>query len=162
MFLQLLRTELFKIFRKPRTFIAFGAIAIMIFLIQFAIKLQGAELINFLLAGQLDSFEIQPERILNGYFVCFFILNTLLIHVPLLVALIAGDIVAGEANMGTLRLIAVKPASRNELMLAKFTAASIYVLLLLLWMAILSLFGSMLLFGTNDMMVARETGITIL
>lgn len=162
MFLSVLRIELYKILRKPRTYISFGAITVMIVLIQFAVKVQGTDLIRFFLGSQLETFAISPGKILNGYFVCFFILNTLLIHVPLLVALIAGDLVAGEANMGTLRLLAAKPVSRNVLMLGKFGAAAVYVLFLLLWMALLALPGSMLLFGTNDLLVIRETGLNII
>jgi ABC-2 type transport system permease protein len=78
---------------------------------------------------------------------------------PLLVALIAGDSIAGEANMGTLRLSLTKPISRTEYMTVKFLASIIYTLALLLWMAILALGGSLLLFGTNDMVVLRSTGI---
>jgi ABC-2 type transport system permease protein len=103
-----------------------------------------------------DSFVVPYDMILNGYLVAFIILNTLLIHVPLLVALVAGDAVAGEANMGTLRLLLTKPVSRTEFMLAKFFASVIYTLLLLIWMALLALFLSMLFFGTNDMLIARN------
>ena len=78
---------------------------------------------------------------------------------PLLVALIAGDSIAGEANMGTLRLSMTKPISRTEYMLVKFTASLIYTLALLVLMALLALFGSMLIFGTNDMVVLRSEGI---
>lgn len=162
MFFTILRIELYKIFRKPRTYIAFGAIAVMIGLIQFAIKVQGEELIQFFLGSQESTFEFEASKILNGYFVCFFILNTLLIHVPLLVALIAGDLVAGEANMGTLRLLVTKPVSRRTMMLSKFTASAVYVILLLLWMAVLALLGSILLFGTNDLVVIKETGFQII
>lgn len=162
MFLNILSIELYKIFRKPRTYIAFGAIAVMILLIQFAIKVQGEELIKFFLGSQETTFEFDARKILNGYFVCFFILNTLLIHVPLLVSLIAGDLVAGEANMGTLRLLVTKPVSRTTLMLSKFTASSVYVMLLLWWMAVLALLGSILLFGTNDLVVIKETGFQII
>jgi len=162
MFLVLLRTELFKIFKKPRTYIAFGALAVMIILIQSAIKVQGRELIDFLLGDQRSDFDFDYKKILNGYFICYFILNTLLIHVPLLVALIAGDLVAGEANMGTLRLLASRPVSRQMLLLAKFSASVVYVLAMLLWMAVLALFGSILLFGTNDLIVIKETGFHII
>ena len=162
MFITLLKIELFKIYKKPRTYIAFGAIAVMIILIQLAIKVQGTELINFFLGSQNSTFEYEPQKILNGYFVCFFILNTLLIHVPLLVALIAGDLVAGEANMGTLRLLVSKPVSRQMLMLSKFSAAVVYVVMLLIWMAFLSLLGSILLFGTNDLVVIKESGFYII
>jgi ABC-2 type transport system permease protein len=78
------------------------------------------------------------------------------------VALIAGDMIAGEANMGTLRLLVSKPVSRTELLLMKFTAAAIYTILLLVWMAVLSLFLSMLLFGTDSLFVARERGVNII
>ena len=57
---------------------------------------------------------------------CYIILNTLLIQVPILVALIAADSISGEANMGTLRLLISKPISRTQLILVKFAAATIF------------------------------------
>ncbi len=59
--------------------------------------------------------------------------------------------------MGTLRLLVIRPVSRTRLLLVKFGASVIYTILLLVWMAVLALFLSMLLFGTNDMMIARNT-----
>ena len=47
MFFDVLRIELFKVFRRPRTFIAFGAIAMIILLIQFALKVNGNEFILY-------------------------------------------------------------------------------------------------------------------
>jgi len=44
-------------------------------------------------------------------------------------------------------------------MLVKFLASFIYTVMLLVWMAAWALFGSMLLFGTNDMVVLRSEGI---
>lgn len=159
---KLLRIELFKIFKRPRTYIAFGAIAAIVFLIQIALKYDGKSYIDLLLNNLKDSFEFTDDfksDLLNGYLICFVILNTLLIQMPLLVALISGDSIAGEANMGTLRLSLTKPISRTEYMLVKFTASIVYTLALLLWMAALALFGSMLIFGTNDMVVMRSEGI---
>jgi ABC-2 type transport system permease protein len=72
------------------------------------------------------------------------------------VALVSGDMIAGEANMGTLRLLVSKPVSRIQLLTVKFAASSIYTVLLLLWVALFALFLSVLLFGTNDLFVARE------
>lgn len=160
--LKLLEIELFKIFKRPRTYIAFGAIAAIVFLIQVALKYDGKSYIDLLLNNLKDSFEFTDDfksDLLNGYLICFVILNTLLIQMPLLVALIAGDSIAGEANMGTLRLSLTKPVSRTQYMLVKFGASVIYTLALLVWMAVLALFGSMLIFGTNDMVVLRSEGI---
>jgi ABC-2 type transport system permease protein len=162
MFLQLLKIELFKIFRRPRTFIAFGTIAAIIILVQFALKANGQDLVKLFLSSQEDSFEIPFSQLLNGYYVCVFILHTVLIHIPLLVALISGDAISGEATAGTLRLLAAKPMGRTQLILAKFSASVIYLALLLIWMAILSLFISMALFGTDTLMVAKETSMHLM
>jgi len=159
---KLLKIELFKIFKRPRTYIAFGAIAAIVFLIQIALKFDGKSYIGLLLKSLDGSFDFSDEfksKILNGYLICFLILNTLLIQMPLLVALIAGDAIAGEANMGTLRLSLTKPISRTEYMVVKFAASVIYTLALLICMAALALFGSMFIFGTNDMVILRSAGI---
>jgi ABC-2 type transport system permease protein len=153
----LLRLELFKIFRRPRTYIPFGAIAAMILIIQLGLKFDGRSYLELMMSSLSDSFFIPYNMIMNGYLVAFVILNTLLIQVPLLVALVAGDIIAGEANMGTLRLLVIRPVSRTRLLLVKFYASVIYTVALLVWMALLALLLSMLLFGTNDMMIARNT-----
>lgn len=159
---KLLKLELFKIFKRPRTYIAFGAIAAIVLLIQIALKFDGKSYIDLLLNNLTASFDFSDEfkvKLLNGYLICFIILNTLLIQMPLLVALIAGDSIAGEANMGTLRLSLARPVSREQYMMVKFSASVIYTILLLVWMAALALFGSMLIFGTNDMVVLRSEGI---
>lgn len=159
---KLLKLELYKIFKRPRTYIAFGAIAAIVILIQIALKFDGKSYIDLLLSNLEGSFDFTDEfksKLLNGYLICFVILNTLLIQMPLLVALIAGDSIAGEANMGTLRLSLTRPISRTQYMIVKFMASVIYTVMLLVWMAALALFASMLLFGTNDMVVLRSEGI---
>ena len=116
-----------------------------------------------MLMGAMNGvFEVPADDILNGYFVCFFILNLLLIHVPVLVALVAGDMVSGESNMGTLRLLVSKPVSRTQLLLVKFTASVFYSFVLLVWVAILSLLVSMLIFGTNSIYVPKELEANIM
>src|SRR5688572_12084961 len=160
--MKLLQIELYKIFKRPRTFIAFAVIALIIVLVQIALKFGGEEYVGLMLSGVSETFSVPSKEILNGYLVCFVILNLLLIHVPILVALIAGDMISGEANMGTLRLLVSRPVSRSQLLAVKFIAASLYTLLLLLWVAFLSLFISMVIFGTNDLFVARETDSNII
>lgn len=160
--MQLLRIELYKIFKRPRTFIAFGVITAIILLVQIAMKFGGEEYVGLVMSGLSSTFDAPPAQVLNGYFVCFIILNLLLIHVPILVALIAGDMISGEANMGTLRLLAAKPVSRTKLLLVKFFAAAVYTLSLLIWVAVLSLLLSIWLFGTNELFVARGLEVNIL
>jgi ABC-2 type transport system permease protein len=86
----------------------------------------------------------------------FIILQLLLVHVPLLVALVAGDMISGEAAQGTLRLLLTKPISRSTLILAKFTASGIYTIALLFWMAIWALGISLMVFGADDMLILKS------
>jgi ABC-2 type transport system permease protein len=155
----LLQIELYKIIKRPRTYIAFAAIAALVFIIQLGLKLDGKSYVDFL----TKDFSFQFEgNILNGYLVCFIILQLLLIHVPLLIALIAADMISGEANMGTLRLLLTKPISRTQLVLSKFFASTIYTLSLLLWMALLALLLSMFIFGTDSMVYMKSSYIVII
>ena len=154
----LLQIELFKISKRPRTYIAFIAVAAIVFIFQFAFKADGQSYMDLMLQNVKDSFELEKTKAINGYFMCYIILNTLLIQVPILVALIAADSISGEANMGTLRLLISKPISRTQLILVKFAAATIFTIFLLLWMAITALFFSLLIFGADDMLIFRTKG----
>jgi len=154
----LLQIELFKISKRPRTYIAFAAIAAIVLIFQFAFKADGESYMNLMMQNIQDNFEIDKSKAINGYFMCYIILNTLLVQVPILVALIAGDAISGEANMGTLRLLLTKPISRTQLLLVKFFASFIFTVVLLIWMAMIALFLSMAIFGVDDMLIFRAKG----
>jgi ABC-2 type transport system permease protein len=151
----LFQIELYKIFRRPRTYIAFIAVTALIVIVQLGLKMDGKEYAEFVMADLSNTLQVDG-KIVNGYFVCYVLLQLLLVHVPLLVALIAADMISGEANMGTLRLLLTKPVGRTSFILAKFLAASVYTLLLLVWLAILALFVSMWMFGTDDMFLLKN------
>ena len=156
--LNLLQIELYKISKRSRTYIAFAAITAIVFIFQFAFKADGESYMNMMLQNVQDSFQLDKTKAINGYFMCYIILNTLLVQVPILVALIAGDAISGEANMGTLRLMLTKPVSRTQIILVKFAASVIFTILLLIWMAIMALFLSLFIFGTDDMLIFRAKG----
>ena len=63
----------------------------------------------------------------NGVFLSFIALSTLLILVlPVVVAVVAGDSMAGEAGYGTLRYLLAVPAGRTRLLAVKFTAIVLF------------------------------------
>lgn len=157
----LINIELYKIFKRPRTYIAFAAITALIVMIQFGLKVDGKTYVDFMLNDLGSTLEIDGN-IMNGYLVCYVMLQLLLVHVPLLIALIAADMISGEANMGTLRVLLSKPYSRTQFMLAKFIASTIYTLLLLVWLAFLALFVSMWVFGTDDMFLMKSSYVVLL
>lgn len=154
----LFQIELYKISRRPRTYISFIAITAIIVIFQFAFKADGESYMNLLLQNVQDNFTLDKSKAINGYFMCYIILNTLLIQVPILIALIAGDAISGEANMGTLRLLLTKPISRTQIILVKFAASFVYTIALLIWMAVMALFVSLAIFGVDDMLIFRVKG----
>lgn len=158
----LLQIELYKIFRKPRTYLAFAIIAAFIFLIQLGLFVNGRDLMKFMIGTIDETMDIEYDKLINGYWICFFILNLLLVHVPILVALVAGDIVSGEASDGSLRLLVSKPVSRAQIILAKYFAIAVYVFGLLVWIAIISLVISIAVFGVNDLFVAKQNGVQLI
>jgi ABC-2 type transport system permease protein len=74
----LFQIELFKIFRRPRTYIAFAAITALIGMVQLGLKVDGKEYASFVMADFNSSFALEGN-LLNGYFVCFIVLQLLLI-----------------------------------------------------------------------------------
>ena len=157
----LVAVELYKIFKRPRTYIAFGAVATLIVVIQLGLKIDGDAYAAFIMKDINDALSVDG-KILNGYLICYILLQLLLVHVPLLVALIAADMLSGEANLGTLRLLYTTPYSRSQWVMAKFIAASIYTLLLLIWIAFLALFVSMWVFGTDDLFLMKSNYVVLI
>ena len=158
---RLLRVELFKIFSKPRSYIGFLAIAAIVMLLEIALYIDGKSYISFILQSLEQSFAVQGN-LLNGYLVCFIILQTLIVQMPLLVALVTGDLISGEAASGTLRLMLSRPFSRTQILTAKFAAGSAYTFVLLLCLGVLALGGGVLLFGEGDLIVLKSDSLVIL
>ncbi len=155
----LINIELFKIFRKWRTYISFAAVTLLVFLIQLAISLGGRNAASGLTNQLSDSF-IMVGNLLNGYFVSYLILNSTIVNVPFLITLVAGDMLAGEATAGTYRILMTRPVSRFQVVLSKFLSSLIYSYLLIIWLAVLSIVTGLLLFGSGELIVLQN-GLTI-
>jgi ABC-2 type transport system permease protein len=156
----LINIELYKIFRKWRTYIGFIAIGLLVPLIQIAFMIEGESSINFMTRNLQQSF-IFVGNLLNGYFISYFILGSLAIHIPFLVALVAGDLLAGEATAGTYRLLITRPVSRFQIVTSKFIAGLIYTSLLIFWLALISLGLGMLIFGIGELIVIGSNQVII-
>lgn len=135
-----LKNELWKLFGKKRTYIGFGA-----FLLS-----QNAMLLAFRFTHWRD----QVQRMLsgNGYLAEEYIsaltvavvmlIPQILLLMPLYAALVGGDLVAKEAEDGTLRMILCRPISRFRLLFVKWLAGSIFSAVL-----VLALGGTALVFA---------------
>jgi ABC-2 type transport system permease protein len=88
-------------------------------------------------------------------------LQMLIIHVPLLVALVTGDLVSGEAAMGTIRLLLTRPVSRTRILFSKYLAGFAYTFIMLVWLMFMALVIGKLLFGSGDLMVLNSDGLIV-
>lgn len=161
MFLKSTYNEFIKIAAKPRSYIGLGAITLIIVIILAAMKLEGETYISFITAPFEQSLSFEGN-IMNGNLMAFIILQMLIIHIPLLIAFVTGDLVSGEGAMGTIRLLLTKPVSRTSILLSKYLAGCMYTLILLLWMAFLAVVVGRWVFGVGDLMVLKSDGLVIL
>lgn len=69
------------------------------------------------------------------------------VFLPITVALVSGDAIAGEASTGTLRYLLVRPVGRLRLLAAKLVSVAAFVLLAVVFVTITSYVVGVLLFG---------------
>ena len=141
-----------KIFKRNRSYIGIVAIVLMVIFIQAGTYLEGQKVLDFVMQNLRDTFLFQGN-LLNGYLTTYINLNTLYIHLPLLVVIVTGDLIAGESNAGTFRLLLTRPVSRSKILTAKFISGSIYAIALVFILAFLSLLPGIAFFGRGDLMV---------
>lgn len=153
--------EFVKILAKPRSYLGIGALTLLIAVILFAMKADGSSFISFVTSSFEQTLSFNGN-ILNGNLIAFIILQMLIIHIPLLVALVTGDLISGEAAMGTVRMLASKPISRTSIVLSKFIAGAVYTLILTIWLGFLALIVAKWIFGTGDLIVLNSDGLVIL
>ena len=151
--------ELHKMFKKWRTYIGIIAIGVLTIIVQLVLYLTGKNFVDAQMRGMEQSFVI-VGNLLNGYFIARLILTLLIIHVPFLVVLVGGDLLAGEATAGTYRMILTRPVSRIQVITSKFIAGMFYVIILLAWFAFLSLGVSLIVFGSGPLL-SVGSGIVI-
>ncbi len=152
--------ELIKMFLKKRTYIGLLLVAIVVPLVEVSMKIEGGRFLQYSLRSLQQDF-LFVGNLFNGWFVAHFIMNSLWVHIPLLISFVAGDQLAGEATAGTYRLILIRPVSRTKIFLAKFITTLLYTVVFVFFLGILSTGLALLLLGSGDLIVLTR-GILIL
>jgi len=119
----LLGSEISVLFRRRRTWAMLVAVALIPVLLAVAVRLS---------SSTLDPGEGPPflDRVTqNGLFVGFTAMVVAIpLFLPLTIGVVAGDTIAGEAGLGTLRYLLVAPAGRVRLLLVKYAGAALFCL----------------------------------
>jgi ABC-2 type transport system permease protein len=152
--------ETYKIFSHWRTYIGFGFIALIVILTEVVMKLSANEILYRMMRSFQKDFLIFGN-ILNGWFVTAFIMNSLHFHIPILITLVAGDIVSSEATSGTVRLLLIRPPSRSKIISAKYLTTLLYTTGLVIFLALMCIILGLLLFGSGDLIMNYQTQMRI-
>lgn len=138
--LRFLLSELRLIFTRRRNVAGLGVLAAVPILLAVAVKVSNDG------GGGGPDFIDQITN--NGLFVAFAALVIELpLFLPLAVATIAGDAVAGEANQGTLRYLLTVPAGRTRLLLVKYASIVIFSVAATALVAVVGVLIGLILFG---------------
>ncbi|GAB1307919.1 hypothetical protein KH5_06020 [Urechidicola sp. KH5] len=148
----LTRIELFKLFKSGRTYLTFGIAIVLMLVIDLGLYSDGEELFNYLLQAINNYFYLEGNLV-NGYLISYLALNTLWVHLPVLIVIVTSHIFAGEFEYGTIRLLLTQSPSRTKCFIAKFLAMVIYVICFMLIVAFAALIPSISIFGTGDVVV---------
>lgn len=150
--ISLIQIELYKLFSSTRTYITFAIATLLMLVINLGLYSDGEELFDFLLQTINEYFYIEGN-VVNGYLIAYLALNTLWVHIPVLIIIVTAHIFSGEFELGTIRMLLTQPISRSNLLISKIISMIIYNFCFMLVIAISAIVPSVLLFGTGDVVV---------
>jgi ABC-2 type transport system permease protein len=152
---RLLRSELVLIFGRRRNWAGMVVLAAVPTLIAIAVRFWATPGGGDGGGGGPD-FASQISN--NGLFVALTALTLELpLFLPLAVAAIAADSVAGEANLGTLRYLLTVPVQRTRLLAVKYAAVTLFAVTVTLLVAVVGIVLGLALFGGGSMTLLSGT-----
>lgn len=147
--LRLLRSELLLIYGRRRNWVGALVLAAVPVIVAVAVRLSPP-------SGSGPAFLDQVTS--NGLFVALVALTfEMPLFLPIAVATIAGDSIAGEANLGTLRYLLVVPVARTRLLVAKFTGMVVFTLSATVLVAAVGALLGLMLFGGGEFVTLSGT-----
>jgi ABC-2 type transport system permease protein len=150
------RAELATQFRRRRMIALLAVLAVVPAALALAVYLSGGPQ-----AGNGPTFLDQVTR--NGVFAALAGLTiTIPFFLPLTVGVVAGDTIAGEASLGTLRYLLVRPSGRSRLLLVKAATAAAFCLVAALTVAAGGLIAGAILFPIGRVTTLSGTTVSLL
>jgi ABC-2 type transport system permease protein len=149
----MIRVELVKLLRRPRVWVSIGLLCAL----------------PIVVAAFLATTHLPPPPGQGGAFLSAVLRDGSLypaaamalvvpVFLPIAVAVLAGDSIAGEASAGTLRYLLVRPVGRTRLLVAKLVTLIAYVLLAVAMVVATSYVTGVLLFGSQPAAAVGEPG----
>ena len=152
----MLRAEISLLFRRARIKVLLGVLALVPVIVAVAVRLSG----RGPNPGEGPQFLDQVTH--NGVFAALVGLTiTLPIFLPLAVAVVSGDTIAGEANLGTLRYLLARPCGRTRLLVVKGVTVLLFCVVASLTVAIAGLVTGAILFPIGSLTTLSGTTLSL-
>ncbi len=158
--IDLIHIELYKLFRSYRTYITFAIAILLMLVINLGLYSDGDRLFDFFMESVSEYFYLDG-KVLNGYLITYLSLNTLWVHIPVLIVIIAAHLFSSEFELGTIRLLLTQPISRTSLFMAKLFAMVVFNVCFMMLVVFAALLPALLLFGKGDVVIFID-GIQVL
>lgn len=151
--LRFLRSEVSLVLHRRRNLVMLGVLSLLTVLVGIGIWWAGRSS-----GGAGDGPALFSSITDNGLFLAFAALTASLpIFLPLVVSVVAGESVAGEAQSGTLRYLLVTPVDRTRLLVVKYVAILFYGLLGALTISVTGVVVGLVLFPVGDVTLLSGT-----
>lgn len=150
--------ELYKMSRRPRTYLGFAAFALINFFVMIGLKYGHLDWMGTHQAAH-TGFGVVGSPV-NAEFMAWLAVASplagmiLIMFMPFFTCLVFGEIVGGEVADGTLRTVLCRPIGRTGFFAAKFVASMIYALCLALFLGISAYLIGLVVFGRGGLMVS--------
>jgi ABC-type transport system involved in multi-copper enzyme maturation permease subunit len=156
--LRLFRSELRLVFGRPRNLAMLGVLVVIpvFFGVVFRLTINA----NNSNGGGGPAF--LNELAGNGVFLALVVMSLmLLLLLPLTIAVVSGDAIAGEANMGTLRGLLTVPAGRTRLLTVKYSVIIVFSVCACLLLTVVSLVMGLILFHAGPVTLLSGTTVPL-
>jgi ABC-type transport system involved in multi-copper enzyme maturation permease subunit len=154
--LRFLRSELRLVFLRPRTLALLAVLAVLPVLLGVVLRVAGVG------AGNGGGPPFLNQVAGNGVFLALLALATMLtLILPLAVAVVSGDSMAGEAGRGTLRYLLAIPAGRTRLLAIKYLTIVIFCLACCMLIAVVAVATGAVLFPVGPVTLLSGNTITL-
>ncbi len=160
MLFRLISIEVYKIFKKWRTYIGFIAFLVFIPILIYGVNEGGNHYQRILQRNFGEQFVI-TGKLLNGWYVAFITIQFMIVHIPFFITLVAGDLFAGEGTAGTYRMFLTRPIRREMIVIAKLIAGYIYAFIFMIFFGVLSTVPSFYFLGSGDLIIVLDKLIVI-
>lgn len=157
--LRFFRSELRQVFGRRRNLILLGVVGLFPILIGVGLRLASHPHSG---GGGNGGLAFVTQLTGNGIFLSFIALSILLTLVmPVAVAVIAGDSIAGEAGYGTLRYLLAVPSGRTRLLAVKYASIVVFALAVTFEVAAVALIVGVILFPIGPVTLLSGTTVSL-